>query len=60
MTKQIKNKRYKSYSGNVENLLTFEQYAEKKGISLKTVYNRIKAGMLRQVIVGKSKYLTIK
>lgn len=59
MTKNKKTERYQQYAGSVQNLLTFEQYATKKGISLKTVYNHIKAGLIRPVIIGKSKFIAI-
>ena len=42
-----------------KNLLTFEQYARRKKISLKTVYNHIKAGLLKPVIIGKSKFIKL-
>lgn len=57
MKETKKTERYQQYAGSVSNLLTYEQYALKKGISLKTVYNRIKAGLIRPVIIGKSKFI---
>ena len=39
------------------NLLTYAQYAKLKSISLKTVYNHIKAGLIKPVIIGKAKFI---
>ena len=47
------NKTEKKYN----ELLTYTEYANKKGISLKTVYNKVKAGIIKPVIIGKSKFL---
>jgi len=41
-------------------LLTFEQYAKKIGVSKKTIYNRFKAGTLTNVkisYIGKQPYI---
>jgi hypothetical protein len=38
-------------------LLTFIEYAKLKGISLKTVYNHVKAGNIIPVIIGKAKFI---
>lgn len=38
-------------------LLTYSEYAKLKGISLKTVYNHIKAGFIKPVIIGKAKFI---
>jgi predicted site-specific integrase-resolvase len=38
-------------------LLTYSEYAKLKGISLKTVYNHVKAGIIKPVIIGKAKFL---
>ena len=59
MNKTKKTSRYQQYVGSVSNLLTFEQFAQKKGISLKTVYNHIKIGKIKPVIVGKTKFIAI-
>lgn len=40
-----------------EQLITFEQYAKLNNISLKTVYNKIKAGLIKPVVIGKSKFI---
>ena len=47
------NKPERQYS----ELMTYTEYANKKGISLKTVYNKVKAGIIKPVIIGKSKFL---
>jgi len=60
MSKQSKNKQSQQYAGSVSNLMTFTEYAEKKDICIKTVYNHIKNGNLRPVIIGKSKFIAIK
>ena len=39
------------------NLISLEQYAQIKNVSLKTVYNKIKAGALKPVIIGKAKFI---
>jgi predicted site-specific integrase-resolvase len=38
-------------------LLTYSEYAELKKISLKTVYNHVKAGNIIPVIIGKAKFI---
>lgn len=38
-------------------LLTYTEYAKLKGISLKTVYNKVKSGIIIPVVIGKSKFL---
>lgn len=40
-----------------ENLVSIEQYAQKKKVSVKTVYNWIKAGKVKPVIIGKTKLI---
>lgn len=40
-----------------ENLVSVEQYAQKKKVSVKTVYNWIKAGKVKPVIIGKTKLI---
>jgi len=42
---------------DISELLTYEQYAKKKKISLKTVYNKIAAGTIKPIVIGKSKFL---
>lgn len=44
---------------NTANLLTLEQYARKKGVSLKTIYNWINAGKLKPVYIGKHKFIKL-
>jgi hypothetical protein len=43
-------------------ILTFQQYAERKKISVKTVYNRHKAGTLNEEVltIGKQPHIVIK
>jgi predicted site-specific integrase-resolvase len=38
-------------------LLTYTEYAKLKGVSLKTVYNHVKAGNIIPVIIGKAKFI---
>jgi len=38
-------------------LLSLEEYAKSKNVSLKTIYNWIKAGKLKPIIIGKSKFI---
>ena len=38
-------------------LLTYSEYAKVKNISLKTVYNYVKAGIIKPVIIGKAKFI---
>ena len=38
-------------------LLSLEEYSKLKNVSLKTIYNWIKAGKLKPIIIGKSKFL---
>lgn len=38
-------------------LLTYSEYAKLKGISLKTVYNHVKAGYIKPVVIGKAKFI---
>lgn len=45
--------------GNNE-LLTLEEYAKLKKVSLKTVYNWIKAGAITPILIGKTKCIIIK
>ena len=47
------NKTEKTY----DELLTYTEYAKLKGISLKTVYNKVKAGIIKPVIIGKAKFI---
>lgn len=44
------NKQYKE-------LLTYSEYAELKKISLKTVYNHVKNGLIVPVVIGKAKFI---
>jgi hypothetical protein len=39
------------------NLISIEDYARKKKVSIKTVYNWMKAGKLKPVIIGKTKLI---
>lgn len=39
------------------NLITLEQYAQIKNVSLKTVYNWIKAGKIKPVKIGKHQFI---
>jgi excisionase family DNA binding protein len=38
-------------------LLSLEEYAKLKNVSLKTIYNWIKAGKLKPINIGKSKFI---
>ncbi len=42
---------------NANQLLSFEEYSKQENVSLKTVYNWIKAGKLKPIIIGKSKFI---
>ena len=42
---------------NYNVLLTYTQYAILNNISLKTVYNKVKAGLIKPVIIGKAKFI---
>jgi predicted site-specific integrase-resolvase len=42
---------------NNQNLITLEDYARLKKVSLKTIYNWINAGKLKPVIIGKHKFI---
>ena len=42
---------------NDYNLLTYQEYATIKKVSLKTVYNWIKAGLIKPVVIGTSKFI---
>jgi len=42
---------------NYKNLITYQEYAKLENISLKTVYNYVKAGLIKPVIIGKSKFI---
>jgi predicted site-specific integrase-resolvase len=42
------------------NLVTLEVYARKKKRSLKTIYNWIKSGKVKPVVIGKSKFIKLK
>lgn len=42
---------------NYNDLLTYSQYAQLNNISLKTVYNKVKAGLIKPVIIGKAKFI---
>lgn len=41
----------------IKNLITYSEYAILKNISLKTVYNHIKAGYIKPVVIGKAKFI---
>jgi predicted site-specific integrase-resolvase len=41
-------------------ILTLEQYAKQKGVTLKTVYNWINSGKVKPTIIGKHKFITEK
>jgi hypothetical protein len=49
------NKPEKKY----DELLTYEEYAKFKKISLKTVYNYVNNGMIIPIVIGKSKFIKI-
>lgn len=40
-------------------LISIEQYAERKKVSIKTVYNWIKAGKVTPVVIGKTKLIKV-
>jgi len=42
---------------NETNLQSIEDYARRKKVSIKTVYNWIKAGKVKPVIIGKTKLI---
>jgi len=42
---------------NYKELYTYSQYAILNNISLKTVYNRVKAGLITPIIIGKAKFI---
>jgi hypothetical protein len=42
---------------DIDDLYTLEEYAEKKKISLKTVYNRIEAGVIQPIKKGKTMFI---
>jgi predicted site-specific integrase-resolvase len=42
------------------NLVTLEVYARRKKRSLKTIYNWIKSGKVKPVVIGKSKFIKLK
>jgi excisionase family DNA binding protein len=44
----------------MKNLITLEEYAKHLGVSLKTIYNRINAGKITPIIIGKSKFIKLK
>jgi predicted site-specific integrase-resolvase len=44
----------------MKNLVTLEQYAKHIGVSLKTIYNHIKNGKIKPVIIGKTKFINLK
>jgi predicted site-specific integrase-resolvase len=39
------------------NLISIEDYARRKKVSVKTIYNWIKAGKVKPVIIGKTKLI---
>ena len=39
-------------------LLTLQEYADIKKVSLKTVYNWINKGKIKPIVMGKTKFLT--
>lgn len=41
-------------------LITLTEYAKRKKVSLKTVYNWINSGKLEPTIIGKHKFITVK
>jgi predicted site-specific integrase-resolvase len=49
------NKQDKKYS----ELMTYTEYAKHKKISLKTVYNHVKSGLIKPLIIGKSKFIKL-
>jgi len=40
-------------------ILTLQEYATLKKVSLKTVYNWIKSGYIQPTLLGKTKFITI-
>ena len=44
----------------MKNLMSLEEYAKHIGVSLKTIYNHIKAGKIKPIIIGKSKFINLK
>ena len=42
---------------DTKELITITEYAKKKGVSVKTIYNWINAGMIKPVIIGKAKFI---
>lgn len=42
---------------NETGLMSIEQFAARKKVSIKTVYNWIKAGKIKPVIIGKTKLI---
>jgi hypothetical protein len=43
---------------NISELKTIEDYAKEKKVSMKTIYNWIKKGLIKPVIIGKSKFIS--
>lgn len=44
---------------NETNLQSIEDYARRKKVSIKTVYNWIKIGKVKPVIIGKTKLIKV-
>lgn len=40
--------------------MSLEEYAQHIGVSLKTIYNHIKSGKIKPVIIGKTKFINLK
>lgn len=41
------------------NLVSIEDYARKKKVSVKTIYNWINSGKLKPVVIGKTKLIKV-
>lgn len=59
MRKVLRLFNFKTYKGKKMNLnlISIEDYARKKKVSVKTVYNWINCGKIKPVIIGKTKLI---
>jgi predicted DNA-binding transcriptional regulator AlpA len=48
---------FEEHIKELSKLITLKEYAERKNKSLKTIYNWIKAGKLKPVIIGKHQFI---
>ena len=42
----------------IKDLKTIEQYAKEKGVSMRTIYTWIKKGLVKPIVIGKSKFIS--